>query len=130
MVRILIVIVAALAFARPGDVQYTIAGTWTVETADASGTLLLASKAGQLSGTWVDPEGRRWPFTGRLDASRFEFATEARQVEGEGTGGDAGRYRWTFSGDNDHDTLRGTLAYHRDGAEPDRTQPFIATRKK
>lgn len=129
MVRFLIIFAAALFSAGRGDTQYTIAGTWTVETAGTSGTIVLESSDGRLSGTWVDPEGRTWPFTGRLDVSRFAFSTESRQVEASGDG-TAGRYRWTFTGDNDHDTLRGNVSYHREGEDPTRTQTFIATRKK
>jgi len=141
------VLLAALWMAMTGAVQpRTLAGTWTL-TAEAitgstpnggswgrdaiAGTVVIELKNGAVTGTWTGPKGEPWPFMGQVELALFEFTTTPREmpVTLNGRQGTA-RFRWRFRGENDHDTLRGTMVLDREGEESNRLQPFTATRRK
>ena len=124
----------------------TLAGTWTLQAEAAqgqtpdggnwsrsatTGTLVIELKDHALTGTWTGPKGDVWPFTGQLQLDRFEFTTSVREVPATIDGRQVMvRFQWRFRGENDHDTLRGTMVLDREGEQSERLQPFTATRRK
>lgn len=108
----------------------TIAGTWTLKSEAVSGTLVIEKQGEGLTGRWNGPDGV-WQFNGFVDLAKFGFTTDAREITTTESGRTTkGRFRLTFRGENDHDTLRGAFALHRDGEQPDRLQQFTATRQE
>ena len=104
-------------------------GSWSRDA--ITGTLVIELKDTALTGTWTGPKGEPWPFTGQVQRARFEVTTSPREmpVVIDGRPG-TGRFRWRFRGENDHDTLRGTMVLDREGEQSDRLQPFTATRRQ
>ena len=141
------VLLAASCVVMAGAAQpRTLAGTWTLKAEAAqgqtpeggswsrdaiTGTLAIELKDPALTGTWTGPKGDAWPFTGQVQLDRFEFTTSVREVPATIDGRQVMvRFRWRFRGENDHDTLRGTMVLDREGEESERLQPFTATRRK
>ena len=109
---------------RPRVQRRTLAGTWTVEAEAVTGTLVIEKKDDKLTGSWVvGSDSTVWQLSGSVDLHEFALTTEVRETT-------EGPFRWTFRGENDHDTLRGTVALHRSGREPERVHKFTATRVK
>ena len=146
MIRSTVLLFALCTLTASATEQRTLAGTWTLK-ADAvqgqtagggtwsrdamTGTLTIVLKENSLSGTWTGSKGEPWPFTGELRVDRFALTTSVREspviLDGQPT---TARFLWRFRGENDHDTLRGTMVLDREGEESERLQPFTATRIK
>ena len=121
----------------------TLAGTWTLKAEAAQGhTPDGGSWSRDAHGNARDrierhrvtdltgPKGDAWPFTDSCSStvrihdqrSRVPATIDGQQV--------MVRFRWRFRGENDHDTLRGTMVLDREGEQSERLQPFTATRRK
>ena len=103
-------------------------GTWSRSA--VTGVLVLEQNGTALKGTWTGPRGDSWPFSGRIQGTAFEFRTDPKDmsvtIDGRQT---AEAMRWTFRGTASGDTLKGQMALHRDGREPEQLQPFTADRR-
>lgn len=146
MIRWSVLLAASCVVIASAAQQRTLAGTWTLKaeavqghtpgggswSRDAlTGTLVIELKDTAISGTWTGPKGDPWPFTGRLRLDKFEFTTSVREVPATIDGRQVMvRFQWRFRGENDHDTLRGTMVLDREGEESERLQPFTATRRQ
>ena len=127
---------SAPALAQTGDVT----GTWAVKSearksegwniGALSGTLTLALKGRDITGTWKGPvRPEPWTLAGELKDGKFEARSERKDVNA--TRDDTNsteRVRWVFRGSVTGDAMTGTMTLERDGGES-LPQPFKATRQ-
>lgn len=146
MIRWSVLLAASCVVMASAAQPRTLAGTWALKADAASGqtpdggnwsrdtltgTLVIELKDTAITGTWTGPKGDAWPFTGQLKVDRFELTTSVRELPVTIDGRQSTvRFRWRFRGENDHDTLRGTMVLDREGEQSERLQPFTATRRQ
>lgn len=103
-------------------------GTWSRR--EVAGTLVLTQRGAEVTGTWSRSADQAWSLTGKFERGRFELRSEPRQVpvviDGTQT---TVAMRWTFRGESDADTLKGTMALHPAAEPPAFFQSFTGRRK-
>ena len=123
----------------------TLAGTWAVDVKAASietgdgarwnmnaltGTLTLAQKGEEVTGTWQGRMPDPWTVTGTIRKNSFELETETRNIPAEKDGVKTTiTRRWIFRGTMDGDKLSGLFILAGGDGEPP-AQPFTAARKR
>jgi hypothetical protein len=124
----------------------SMAGAWTLTTEGGrgtaedgsnwtlgamTGTLTLAQKGNEITGTWKGQMPAQWGLSGRLDDRAFVLETEWRDIPATRDGKEStARARWIFRGTVSDDTASGTMTLELEKAGGERSQPFKARRAK
>jgi len=144
MQSMLAIVLSAALLMSPGLQAASVAGPWTVTTEGArgtaddgsswtlgaiTGTLTLAQKDNDITGSWKGQMPAPWALTGQLTDRAFVLQTEWRDIPATRDGQQStARARWIFRGTVSDDTASGTMSLELENAGGDRSQPFKAKR--
>src|SRR5512132_3136253 len=136
----------AALLALPRAHTASLAGAWTVTTEGArgttedgstwtvgaiTGTLTLAQKDNDVTGSWKGQMPAPWALTGQLHDDAFVLQTEWRDIPATRDGVEAtARARWIFHGTVSDDTAAGTMTLELENSGGERSQPFKAKRAR
>ena len=143
---ILAFVLCTVVLTSPRAEAASLAGSWTVTTEGArgttdegsqwtlgaiTGTLTLAQKGNDITGSWKGQMPAPWTLIGQLNDRDFVLRTEWREIPATRDGVQStARARWIFRGTVSEDTAAGTMMLELENAGGDRSQRFKAKRAR